>query len=174
MTKRAPCPLKEKEKLLYNRDSATMFAYCRPLSKYYVHLHEGVIPSWSYIGDIQQTLQRYREKRWITIELSSRPDVGLLFRNSDLVKIARFLLMFQEKHNLGELLGIYEKITHGRPGSPNLAKSRSPVFYNDMSEAPRHPHIYHVVSYIPYIFISITAVSIVLTVLYAVYMGETV
>lgn len=82
-----------------NIDYAQLFAYSIDISKYYIHVEDDVVTIYNYISTIEQFITSVEAKGqlWITLEFSSLGFIGKLFKSTDLCKISKFLILFQEE-----------------------------------------------------------------------------
>ncbi|XP_062579182.1 alpha-1,3-mannosyl-glycoprotein 4-beta-N-acetylglucosaminyltransferase C-like isoform X2 [Saccostrea cucullata] len=80
-----------------NLDYSYLMTYSQPLSKYYLQLEDDVIVTNNYTRKLKDFINRNPNK-WLFLRMSKLGFIGLLFKNSDLLKVAEFLrILFDEK-----------------------------------------------------------------------------
>lgn len=99
------CPMEEffldiQEKALYrskqNVDYAYLLNFCANLSLYYLMLEDDVVCANNFVLIIENYVQNELTS-WTTVAFSSLGYIGKLYHSSDLIKLARFLLMFYDQ-----------------------------------------------------------------------------
>ncbi|XP_077177957.1 alpha-1,3-mannosyl-glycoprotein 4-beta-N-acetylglucosaminyltransferase C-like [Paroedura picta] len=79
-----------------NVDYAYLLNFCANLSQYYLMLEDDVVCANNFVSAIQNYVQS-EVKSWTTVAFSSLGHIGKLYHSSDLIKLARFLLMFYDQ-----------------------------------------------------------------------------
>ncbi|XP_060118460.1 alpha-1,3-mannosyl-glycoprotein 4-beta-N-acetylglucosaminyltransferase C-like [Heteronotia binoei] len=79
-----------------NVDYAYLLNFCANLSWYYLMLEDDIVCANNFVLIIQNHVKN-EVKSWTTIAFSSLGFIGKLFHSSDLIKLARFLLMFYDQ-----------------------------------------------------------------------------
>ncbi|ELT89848.1 hypothetical protein CAPTEDRAFT_200535 [Capitella teleta] len=84
-------------------DFALMFLYAKNLSMYYMQLEDDVISAERFLDGIRSYIKE-QTRRWVVLEFSELGFIGKLFHSEDLVKLARFMLMFYDQQPVDWLL----------------------------------------------------------------------
>ncbi|XP_061169771.1 alpha-1,6-mannosyl-glycoprotein 4-beta-N-acetylglucosaminyltransferase-like [Saccostrea echinata] len=80
-----------------NLDYSYLMTYSQPMSKYYLQLEDDVMVTSNYTRKLEDFINRNPSK-WLFLRVSKLGFIGLLFKNSDLLKVAKFLrILFDEK-----------------------------------------------------------------------------
>ncbi|XP_015268223.1 PREDICTED: alpha-1,3-mannosyl-glycoprotein 4-beta-N-acetylglucosaminyltransferase C-like [Gekko japonicus] len=79
-----------------NVDYAYLLNFCADLSWYYLMLEDDIVCANSFVLTIQNYVKN-EVKSWTTVSFSSLGYIGKLYHSSDLIKLARFLLMFYDQ-----------------------------------------------------------------------------
>ncbi|XP_054825960.1 alpha-1,3-mannosyl-glycoprotein 4-beta-N-acetylglucosaminyltransferase C-like [Eublepharis macularius] len=100
------------QKALYrskqNVDYSYLLNFCAGLSWYYLMLEDDIVCANNFVLIIQHFIQN-EEKPWTTIAFSRLGCIGKLYHSSDLIKLARFLLMFYDQMPADWLLDLFHK-----------------------------------------------------------------
>nr|XP_056708107.1 alpha-1,3-mannosyl-glycoprotein 4-beta-N-acetylglucosaminyltransferase C-like [Euleptes europaea] len=91
-----------------NVDYAYLLNFCANLSWYYLMLEDDIVCANSFVLIIQNYV-KMEAKSWTTVAFSSLGYIGKLYHSSDLVKLARFLLMFYDQMPGDWLLQLFHK-----------------------------------------------------------------
>lgn len=86
-----------------NLDYSYLMTYSRNMSKYYLQLEDDVITTTGYLSKIKAFISRNLQKTWLFLRFSGLGFIGVLFKSSDLPKLAEFLLVLYDE-NPGDLL----------------------------------------------------------------------
>lgn len=76
-----------------NLDYSYLMTYTRNISKYYIQLEDDVITTSGYLGKIKNFIAYNLKKTWLFLRFSGLGFIGVLFKSSDLPKVAEFLLV---------------------------------------------------------------------------------
>ncbi|XP_063174049.1 alpha-1,3-mannosyl-glycoprotein 4-beta-N-acetylglucosaminyltransferase C-like [Candoia aspera] len=91
-----------------NVDYAYLINFCANLSQYYLMLEDDIVCSTNFVSIIQGYIKD-RKEQWTTIAFSRLGFIGKLYHNSDLTRLARFLLMFYHDLPGDWLLELFHK-----------------------------------------------------------------
>ncbi|XP_060610903.2 alpha-1,3-mannosyl-glycoprotein 4-beta-N-acetylglucosaminyltransferase C-like [Anolis sagrei] len=91
-----------------NVDYAYLVNFCAGLSWYYLMLEDDIVCADNFISIIQNYIKD-RGTPWTTIAFSRLGYIGKLYHSSDLIKLARFLLMFYDAVPADWLLEFFYK-----------------------------------------------------------------
>lgn len=86
-----------------NLDYSYLMTYTRNISKYYIQLEDDVITTSGYLGKIKNFIAYNLKKTWLFLRFSGLGFIGVLFKSSDLPKVAEFLLVLFDE-SPGDLL----------------------------------------------------------------------
>lgn len=86
-----------------NLDYSYLMTYTRNISQYYIQLEDDVITTSGYLGKIKNFVAYNLKKQWLFLRFSGLGFIGVLFKSSDLPKVAEFLLVLFDE-NPGDLL----------------------------------------------------------------------
>ena len=86
-----------------NLDYSYLMTYSRNMSKYYLQLEDDVITIKGYLSKIKSFIGHNLSKTWLFLRFSGMGFIGVLFRSSDLPKVAEFLLVLFDE-SPGDLL----------------------------------------------------------------------
>lgn len=75
-------------------DYALLFAYSRNLGKYYLQLEDDLLVSPNYFNQINYFIQVQGLSKWSNLQFGTRGFIGMLFRGSDLGRLALFVKMY--------------------------------------------------------------------------------
>ena len=85
-----------------NVDFAFMFLYCANISDYYIQLEDDVLSAHSFVPQIKSFIKA--QNRWTVLEFSELGFIGRLFRSSDVMRFAKFLLLFYDEQPVDWLI----------------------------------------------------------------------
>ncbi|XP_039196273.1 alpha-1,3-mannosyl-glycoprotein 4-beta-N-acetylglucosaminyltransferase C-like isoform X1 [Crotalus tigris] len=91
-----------------NVDYAYLLNFCANLSHYYLMLEDDVVCATNFVSIIQSYLHDTK-LHWTTISFSTLGFIGKLYHNTDLTRLARFLLMFYRNMPGDHLLELFHK-----------------------------------------------------------------
>uniref|UniRef100_H9GVN8 Alpha-1,3-mannosyl-glycoprotein 4-beta-N-acetylglucosaminyltransferase C n=1 Tax=Anolis carolinensis TaxID=28377 RepID=H9GVN8_ANOCA len=91
-----------------NVDYAYLVNFCAGLSWYYLMLEDDIVCAANFVSIIQNYVKD-RTTPWTTIAFSRLGYIGKLYHSSDLIKLARFLLMFYDSLSADWLLDYFYK-----------------------------------------------------------------
>uniref|UniRef100_A0A8D2LK67 MGAT4 conserved region domain-containing protein n=1 Tax=Varanus komodoensis TaxID=61221 RepID=A0A8D2LK67_VARKO len=91
-----------------NVDYAYLVNFCASLSLYYLMLEDDIVCASNFVSIIQRYIKGLK-RSWTTIAFSRLGYIGKLYHNSDLCKLARFLLMFYNAMPADQLLEFFHK-----------------------------------------------------------------
>ncbi|XP_013917376.1 PREDICTED: alpha-1,3-mannosyl-glycoprotein 4-beta-N-acetylglucosaminyltransferase C-like [Thamnophis sirtalis] len=91
-----------------NVDYAYLVNFCANLSHYYLMLEDDIVCASNFVSIIQSYLHDAKE-HWTTIAFSTLGSIGKLYHNADLIRLARFLLMFYHDMPVDHLLQLFHK-----------------------------------------------------------------
>ncbi|XP_061182810.1 alpha-1,6-mannosyl-glycoprotein 4-beta-N-acetylglucosaminyltransferase-like [Saccostrea echinata] len=86
-----------------NLDYSYLMTYSRNMSQYYLQLEDDVITTAGYLSKIKSFISQNLKKTWLFLRFSKLGFIGVLFKNSDLIKVAEFLLVLFDE-TPGDLL----------------------------------------------------------------------
>lgn len=75
-------------------DYALLFAYCHNLGNYYLQLEDDISVAPNYFNQIKLFIQARSSSKWSNLQFGSRGFIGMLFRRSDLARMALFVKMY--------------------------------------------------------------------------------
>ncbi len=75
-------------------DYALMFAYCRKLGRYYLQLEDDVSVSQSYFREMKNFILARDRTKWSNLQFGTGGFIGMLFKSSDLARLALFVKMY--------------------------------------------------------------------------------
>lgn len=91
-----------------NVDYAYLLNFCANLSQYYLMLEDDIVCANNFVLTIQNFVKD-QARSWTTIAFSSLGYIGKLYHSSDLIKLARFLLMFYDQMPSHWLLELFHQ-----------------------------------------------------------------
>ncbi|XP_070813591.1 alpha-1,3-mannosyl-glycoprotein 4-beta-N-acetylglucosaminyltransferase C-like [Pituophis catenifer annectens] len=91
-----------------NVDYAYLVNFCANLSHYYLMLEDDIVCASNFVSIIQRYLYDTMD-HWTTVAFSTLGSIGKLYHNSDLIKLARFLLLFYRDMPVDHLLELFHK-----------------------------------------------------------------
>ena len=91
-------------------DYAFLFMYARHLSHYYLQLEDDVRCAPNYFKDIKQFIHIQRANSWAVLEFSELGFIGKLFKNTDLPKLAQFMLTFYVEQPVDWLISYFRLV----------------------------------------------------------------
>lgn len=91
-----------------NVDYAYLLNFCANVSHYYLMLEDDIVCALNFVSIIQSYLHDTNE-HWTTISFSTLGSIGKLYHNTDLTRLARFLLMFYRSMPGNYLLELFHK-----------------------------------------------------------------
>ncbi|XP_069595103.1 alpha-1,6-mannosyl-glycoprotein 4-beta-N-acetylglucosaminyltransferase-like [Ranitomeya imitator] len=91
-----------------NVDYAFLVNFCANLTQYYLMLEDDVTCSSHFLTSIKTYVNK-NTSPWTTIAFSNLGYIGKLYRNEDLPKLARFLLLFYDEMPCDWLLDLFYK-----------------------------------------------------------------
>lgn len=75
-------------------DYALLFAYCRNLGRYYLQLEDDVSVSLNYFREIKNFIRERATSRWSNLQFGTSGFIGMMFKSSDLGRLALFVKMY--------------------------------------------------------------------------------
>ena len=75
-------------------DYALLFAYCRKLGHYYLQLEDDVSVSQTYFREMKNFIQARGRSKWSNLQFGTGGFIGMLFKASDLGRLALFVKMY--------------------------------------------------------------------------------
>ncbi|KAJ8024211.1 Alpha-1,3-mannosyl-glycoprotein 4-beta-N-acetylglucosaminyltransferase C [Holothuria leucospilota] len=90
-------------------DYAFLFSYCHGLSKYYLQLEDDVISTPNFLFAVKEFIDVNEGKDWTSLEFSLL-GFGKLYRSSDLLRLAQFVLMFYEEQPIDILFKYFNNL----------------------------------------------------------------
>jgi alpha-1,3-mannosylglycoprotein beta-1,4-N-acetylglucosaminyltransferase C len=75
-------------------DYALMFAYCRKLGRYYLQLEDDVSVSQTYFREMKNFIRARGAAKWSNLQFGTGGFIGMLFKTSDLGRLALFVKMY--------------------------------------------------------------------------------
>jgi len=72
-------------------DYAFLFDYSKDLGQYYVQIEDDVLTERDYLKKIKNFIDMNRRRKWSLLEFGSRGFIGMMYRSSDLAKLAKFV-----------------------------------------------------------------------------------
>ncbi|XP_022102860.1 alpha-1,3-mannosyl-glycoprotein 4-beta-N-acetylglucosaminyltransferase C-like [Acanthaster planci] len=94
-----------------NIDNVFLFAYSVNMSDYYMLLDDDLITFSGYFQRIYNFVAKHQKNHWILLDISER-GTGKLFRNNDLLPLARFLVQFYQEQPVDLLLHSMMRLTN--------------------------------------------------------------
>lgn len=91
-----------------NVDYAYLVNFCANLSHYYLMLEDDIVCASNFVSIIQRYLHDTVD-HWTTVAFSTLGSIGKLYHNSDLIRLARFLLLFYHDMPVDHLLELFHK-----------------------------------------------------------------
>ncbi|XP_067849667.1 alpha-1,6-mannosyl-glycoprotein 4-beta-N-acetylglucosaminyltransferase-like [Heptranchias perlo] len=92
-----------------NVDYAFLVNFCSDLSDHYLMLEDDVLCAQNFLSSIKRSVASTKGSPWTTLTFSKLGYIGKLYRNADLPKLARFLLMFYDEMPCDWLLELFRK-----------------------------------------------------------------
>lgn len=75
-------------------DYALLFAYCRQLGHYYLQLEDDVSVSATYFREMKNFIRVRGQSKWSNLQFGTSGFIGMLFKSSDLGRLALFVKMY--------------------------------------------------------------------------------
>ena len=79
-----------------NLDNVFLFAYSVNMSDYYLQMDDDFTTQAGYVTRIRNFINKHQKDPWIYLDISSQ-GTGKLFRNRDVMHVARFLANFYQE-----------------------------------------------------------------------------
>lgn len=93
-----------------NVDHAFLLSFATELSSYFLLLRDNTYCAPGFLARLRRKVWALRAQPWTLLEFSNRGALGKLFRSRDLPRLARFLLLFQERQPLSRLLARFRAL----------------------------------------------------------------
>ena len=87
-------------------DFAFMFLHSKNISQYYIQLEDDVECAPKFVPAIRDFIHRHH-KPWAVLEFSELGFIGKLFKATDLVKLAQFMMTFYDEQPIDWLIRYY-------------------------------------------------------------------
>ncbi|XP_022100365.1 alpha-1,3-mannosyl-glycoprotein 4-beta-N-acetylglucosaminyltransferase C-like isoform X2 [Acanthaster planci] len=93
-----------------NIDSVFLFAYCAGMSHYFLEMDDDLeVSRPGYLQIIRDFIKRHSEDKWVLMDIGSTGS-GKLFRDKDLLPLARFLVQFYQEQPVDYLFLYFKEL----------------------------------------------------------------
>ena len=75
-------------------DYALLFVYCRTLGHYYLQLEDDISVSKTYFREMKNFIRVRERTKWSNLQFGASGFIGMLFKSSDLARLALFVKMY--------------------------------------------------------------------------------